>query len=150
MLYSYKNQYPTELPNRIRLSDGSTRTDNSTFTPEEIADAGYVEVPDKPIVMQNEILDWNGAEWKVMLEDEQTRISRAWDNIRAIRNGTLQGVEWRISRYLSEVRLGLTPTDDIKKLDIYMQELRDVTKQSDPFNIVWPILDTTGTINMSN
>ena len=44
MLYSYNGEYPTDIPERIRLSDGSTRTDSSTYTEEEIADAGYVYV----------------------------------------------------------------------------------------------------------
>jgi hypothetical protein len=33
MLYSYQGAEPAALPHRIRLSDGSTRTDASTFTP---------------------------------------------------------------------------------------------------------------------
>ena len=48
MLYSLRGNYPTELPNRIRLSDGSTRTDPENFTAEMIADAGYYEVEDPP------------------------------------------------------------------------------------------------------
>ena len=32
MLYSYNGEYPTDIPERIRLSDGSTRTDSSTYT----------------------------------------------------------------------------------------------------------------------
>jgi hypothetical protein len=36
-LYSYQGQEPQELPERIRLSGGRTRTDSSTFTEEEIA-----------------------------------------------------------------------------------------------------------------
>lgn len=37
MLYSRHITTPAPLPHRIRLADGSTRTDRSTFTPEEIA-----------------------------------------------------------------------------------------------------------------
>ena len=48
MLYSLNGNYPTELPNRIRLSDGSTRTDPESFTAEMIVDAGYYEVEDPP------------------------------------------------------------------------------------------------------
>jgi len=42
MLYSFRNQRPAPLPNRIRLSDGFTRYKHQPPTPEEIADAGYV------------------------------------------------------------------------------------------------------------
>ena len=41
MLYSFRQQRPTPLPHRIRMPDGFTRTDASTFTQEEIQAAGY-------------------------------------------------------------------------------------------------------------
>jgi len=41
MLYSFNNQRPAPLPHRIRMPDGFTRTDASTFTQEEIQAAGY-------------------------------------------------------------------------------------------------------------
>ena len=42
MLYSFRNQRPAPLPNRIRLSNGFTRYARQPPTAEEIADAGYV------------------------------------------------------------------------------------------------------------
>jgi hypothetical protein len=48
MLYSLNGAYPKPLPKRIVLSNGTTRTDPTTFTPEEIADAGYIQVPEPP------------------------------------------------------------------------------------------------------
>jgi hypothetical protein len=42
MLYSLHNQRPAQLPFRIRLSNGFTRTKPASFTAEEILDAGYV------------------------------------------------------------------------------------------------------------
>ena len=41
MLYSLHNQRPAPLPHRIRMPDGFTRTDASTFTQDEIQAAGY-------------------------------------------------------------------------------------------------------------
>jgi hypothetical protein len=41
MLYSYRNQRPAPLPQRIRMPDGFTRTDSSTYTQEEIQAAGF-------------------------------------------------------------------------------------------------------------
>lgn len=41
MLYSLHNQRPAPLPQRIRMPDGFTRTDASTFTQEEIQAAGF-------------------------------------------------------------------------------------------------------------
>ena len=42
MLYSFRQQRPAPLPFRIRLSNGFTRNDPTSFTTEEIIDAGYV------------------------------------------------------------------------------------------------------------
>lgn len=41
MLYSLRQQRPAPLPQRIRMPDGFTRTDASTFTQDEIQSAGY-------------------------------------------------------------------------------------------------------------
>ena len=41
MLYSFRQQRPAPLPHRIRMPDGFTRTDASTFTQDEIQSAGY-------------------------------------------------------------------------------------------------------------
>jgi hypothetical protein len=65
MLYTKDGLYPKPIPERIRLSDGSTRTDSSTFTPEEIADAGFTLAPDKPVITEYQHLSWNGTAWVV-------------------------------------------------------------------------------------
>lgn len=69
MLYSLNGAYPKPLPKRIILSDGRTRTDPTSFTPEEIADAGYVLAPEPPAIPPFNRLLWNG-EW--YLEDSRT------------------------------------------------------------------------------
>jgi hypothetical protein len=71
----------------------------------------------------------------------KNRLSRRWNVVRLERQRRMNAVEWRICRWNREMRLGLTPTDDIKKLDTYMQALAEVTKQDDPFLIVWPTLE---------
>lgn len=145
MLYSYRNEYPKELPFRIVLSDGTTRTDPTTFTEEEISNAGYVPVDNPPTLSQHQSLSWNGMEWIVhtkTAEEIQAEIDNAttmqWQEIRETRDRMMAEYDWRYTRYEREVRLGLTPTDDITELDTYMQALADITQQSDPYNIIWP------------
>ena len=145
MLYSYNNEYPIEIPDRIRLSDGSTRTDSSTFTDAEIQDAGYVSVSDPPSYdSSTHKLTWTGTAWQVvaLTTDELNTIqSNLWSEVRKTRDNMIQNVEWRIMRYQSEVRLGITTTtDSISDLDTYVQELRDITDQSDPSSITWPAI----------
>ncbi|WP_051295062.1 phage tail assembly chaperone [Maridesulfovibrio bastinii] len=64
--------------------------------------------------------------------------------IRSERDSRIKAVEWRIERYRSEIRQGLTPTDDITKLDTYVQALRDITTDEnfpwdgDISKVSWP------------
>jgi hypothetical protein len=65
-LYTKNGSVPGPLPYRIRLSDGSTRTDPSTFTPEEIAEAGYTVADSKPFPGQYEEVIWDGSSWQIV------------------------------------------------------------------------------------
>ena len=65
-LYSLNGSYPAPLPFRIKLSNGYTRTDPATFTPEDIADAGYVAAPEQPAYdPATHQLGWDGENWTV-------------------------------------------------------------------------------------
>lgn len=147
MLYSFNGEYPIDtLPHRIRLSDGSTRTDSSTFTNEELVDAGYVEVSNPPDFNQEtHKLVWSGAEWQTVLLTESeisARNEQRWRDIRLTRDQRIQRIEWRIMRYQSETRQGITTTtDNISDLDTYIQALRDITSTTtNPLEVVWPVL----------
>jgi len=59
---------------------------------------------------------------------------------KTLRDKKIEDVMWRIQRYESEVRLGMTPTDDLVALDGYVQLLRDVPLQAGfPMTINWPV-----------
>lgn len=142
MLYSKDGSYPNQLPFRIKLSSGLTRTDSLTFTPEEIADAGYITVEDPPAsIPDNQILEWTGTVWNVRDKTEQElalELERKWQEVRTQRDYILSLLDWRFLRYQSQTRLNITLTDNIEILDTYAQSLRDITLQSDPYNIQWP------------
>jgi len=63
----------------------------------------------------------------------QNKIDNKWNQIRSIRNQYLSDCDW--------TQLSDSPLTTEQKTDWaeYRQELRDVTLQEDPFNIVWPI-----------
>lgn len=72
-------------------------------------------------------------------------IEGSWSGIiRSERDSRINAVSWRIERYRSEIRQGLTPTDDITKLDTYVQALRDITTDEnfpwdgDISKVSWP------------
>ena len=147
MMYSIKGNYPIEtLPHRIRLSDGSTRTDSSTFTADELSSAGITTVSDPPEYnADTHKLTWDTTdiEWEVVAltqEEIDNLISIAWQSIREERDTLLSELDERVSRYQSEVRIGITTTtDNISDLDTYAQSLRDIpSTYSNPNDVQWP------------
>jgi hypothetical protein len=58
------------------------------------------------------------------------RLSSKWEEVKLIRNEMLQECDWT---QLSDI-----PTTTKELWQSYRQSLRDITTQSNPFNIVWP------------
>lgn len=75
-----------------------------------------------------------------LIKDNSTYSDRLWEAIRIKRDRMMRDNEWRYNRHQREVRLGLTPTEDLADLDTFMQALADVTKQTDAVNIQWPLI----------
>ena len=143
MLYSHNKAEPKELPFKIYLSNGQVRTDPSSFSNEEIEDAGYVYAGFAPAHdTTTQKATWDGTAWVISnktAEELQAEKDNLWKEIREQRDIKFNEFEWRISRYLSETRQGISPTTDaISDLDTYVQALRNITKQADPYNITWP------------
>ena len=147
MLYSINGKYPIDtLPHRIRLSDGSTRTDSSTFTADELSSAGITTVSYPPEYnADTHKLTWNNndVEWEVIAltqEEIDDLISIAWQGVRDERDERIKEVEWRVFRYQSEERAGITThADSISDLDDYMKKLRDIPQTySNVGDIIWP------------
>jgi hypothetical protein len=59
------------------------------------------------------------------------RIENKWEEIREIRNELLKDCDW--------TQLGDIPSETKTAWQSYRQELRDITSQSNPFNIEWPV-----------
>lgn len=66
-VYSFRGRIPGPMPFRIRLPDGTTMTDPSTFTDQDLATAGYTAVNDKPTVADTQIVIWDyeNIDWLV-------------------------------------------------------------------------------------
>ena len=144
MLYSLRNTYPGELPNRIRLSDGMTRTDRDTFTAAELLDAGYTIVSDKPTVDEKlQVVEWSNSvgDWVVRDKTDveiQRDLDNQWKLIRQDRNQRLTESDWT---QMLDV-LAYASFDFKDDWRVYRQALRDITNQSDPFSIEWPVVPT--------
>jgi len=66
--------------------------------------------------------------------DDAWILHKKWQNVRLKRNALLAETDWRA---MSD----LTLSDDWKT---YRQALRDITLQSDPSNISWPAVPSSG------
>lgn len=125
-LYTKNGSYPAELPERIRLSSGETRTDSSTFTASEIASAGYTAVSNPPEKGDFQHRTWTGTEWKLVdfTSDEIAAIQRKE------RDERLKQTD--IYASLSDVTMS-------SEMSTYRQALRDVPQQTGfPSTITWP------------
>lgn len=141
MLYSHNNQYPGDIPERIRLSSGLTRT-GKDYTEEELLDAGYKLVADKPSCETDEIVEWNSTtgEWstrKKTIEESIAENDLKWETVKQLRDNLLKESDWT---QLDDAFLNKTfLAESLKALWLqYRLALRTVTQQSSPSSVVWP------------
>ena len=145
-LYSKNGAYPETLPHRIVLSDGRTRTDNTTFTAEEIADAGYVAVPDRPTATYPNKIVWSDGAW-IERAPTDIEIDSQWTIVRRDCKLLLDASDYKIIKSLEA-----NTTPDTAWVQ-YRQELRDLynnVNNIDPWNIVWPAKPTANTEPTAN
>jgi hypothetical protein len=137
-LYSINGQFPTNvLPNRIRLANGFTKTDSSTFTETDLAEAGIVVVDSPPSISYPQKLEWSGSEWVIRDPTEQEtnnqRISIQADCI-----NKLAETDYKV---IKAVELGVAIAPEIIA---YRQSLRDLFNSVDaidPWFVIWPVLE---------
>lgn len=145
------HQPAPELPLRtfavVRRSDGYVLQRVTCPTPED-ADAGqdyevveltenlppglirldrarnkFVAIPPAPSVYHQ----WQGNDWV-----DQATVEQRWSVVRGARDAQLAATDWVVMR---AVERGQPVPPEFQS---FRQALRDVTKQPDPFNIVWP------------
>lgn len=100
-------------------------------------------------IENNEVYATYKLKYKQVLSDEEklkileseslTFLQSKWEEVRQERDRRMKDFDWRYLRHQRETRLGITTTDNINMLDEYTQALADVTNQTDPLHINWPI-----------
>tara|TARA_B100000609_G_C17139318_1_gene394605 strand:- start:76 stop:477 length:402 start_codon:yes stop_codon:yes gene_type:complete len=98
---------------------------NSTFVRVEFDDNGI------PVEYRNPS-DFNVTWAQIISKKSDLESSRdlEWREVRQVRNELLGDVDW--------TQFPDVPETTRNKFQTYRQELRDITKQSDPSNITWP------------
>jgi len=138
-MYSFRGNTPAPLPERIRLSDGMTRTDKSTFTDEEIADAGYVYVEpfSTPYEERTQKVVWNSGliAWELLDKTDEEIADydeNMWETVRTERNELLQSSDIDVIKQLESSGAVSQPLKD------YRQALRDLPQTQELHSITWP------------
>lgn len=146
-LYSYKGQDPKFLPYEIRLSNGKSRTDPSTFTDEELLDAGYTGPyiePEFDLLTQERNWDSESLSYVVTdlptIDDSQLELLR-WQSLRFRRNNLLRDSDYVFIE-------DSPPISESKKQEWvdYRQLLRDfpstidnIMEYNDIEELSWPV-----------
>ncbi len=73
----------------------------------------------------------NWVQIDALQSEIEQRVEDKWFEIRELRNQLLQECDW--------TQLGDIPTEVKNLWSSYRQQLRDITNQSNPFNINWPV-----------
>ncbi|WP_083098497.1 DUF4376 domain-containing protein [Pseudophaeobacter leonis] len=94
-LFTKGGAKPAPMPFRIRLPDGRTRTNPASFTPEEIADAGFVAVDPKPAPGVNQFVTWGDGDW-VLHDKTPEEITAEHDALRAQLIAELAAHRWAV------------------------------------------------------
>ena len=131
MIYSHRQSEPAPLPHRIRFADGSTRTDNSTFTTDELERAGFTGPYERPECnYKTETVDWDGNQFLVRgynFDELQAQFAK----VRQQRIQLLKACDWT---QITDYDLGA----DRDAWAAYRQALRDLADAANPFDLTWP------------
>lgn len=140
-LYSYQGNYPSTIPFRIRLSDGMTRTDPSTFTAEEIQDAGYVAVSDMPVANSNQVLSWSKdlVDWVLrdktaeeLAAEEAARRNQILDSINIHRDELIADGFW-----FANTKYDSRPEDQKRISGAALLAFMGVSQGAEANNYIW-------------
>jgi hypothetical protein len=115
-----------EVPNYISCNEGYV-LDNKyvPFTTEQ-----KISKENRPYYLSK--WDNTSMSWED-LRSTQEKLTRQWMEIKSQREIFLQQSDWRVAKATDT---GIPLSQNWKD---YRQALRDITLQSDPFNITWPV-----------
>ena len=122
----YNTSFPKDLTTQIleewgvyevsRTPKPNDYTKTITEGTPQLVDGSYVQIWDE--------LDATQSEINATIEDK-------WEEVRILRNELLLECDW--------TQLADIPTETKELWQTYRQELRNITSQTNPFSIVWPV-----------
>jgi len=141
-LYSHDRQEPREPIQRIRLADGTTKTDFGTFTAQDLLDNNITGPYTRPSFnVETQFLSWNSDTLKYTVNENDTLTSEQIEGVfRGERERKLASIDWTV---LPDAPLTDSQKEEMK---VYRQALRDMPQNMDITSlteesyeaIVWP------------
>lgn len=128
-LYSYNGEEPKPLGGRLRFPDGTTKTDESTWTQEELAECGYTGPYTAPVdgVDYNateKFYEWNSLtlsfDLKPHPQPPEPTLEEAWERFRWERDNLLRGSDW------TQIPDAPLSSDKVEEWKVYRQALREL------------------------
>ncbi len=128
----------------VTTRDALTQIDGAIEVEDEISYLTHRFVDGSPVAYTNEqrterarmepvYMRWNArlCRWEDTRTDD-LRVADAWALIKQKRNSLLDATDWVVIRAIDRAEPVLLEWCE------YRQALRDITLQTDPFNIIWP------------
>jgi hypothetical protein len=111
-LYTFQGQPPQPLPERVRLANGLTRTDSTSYSLEEIAEWGFTGPIEIPVYSPDtEAIDWSSDDLAYIVrplsEDELKARLRERANYNAFYNALLTSAVYQTIRQQAVASLEL-------------------------------------------
>jgi hypothetical protein len=129
-LYTIPNLTLLELEKYVTFNEGYVL--NNEYVPFTLEQRALKDNrPFYPAKWSNTTMSWED------LRSQQEKLDQQWMLIKLERYQLIQSSDWRV---VKATDTGIPLSQEWKD---YRQALRDITTQSDPFNIVWPITPTT-------
>jgi hypothetical protein len=119
---SFPSEFTESLMNEYNIFEVRTTPKPNDYTKNVIEET--------PILIEG-VYYQNWVQNSASQSEIDNRIENKWEEIREIRNELLKDCDW--------TQLGDIPSETKTAWQSYRQELRDITSQSNPFNIEWPV-----------
>ncbi len=107
---------------------------------EHVSDLTWAGSPGIGFLTEEDARKVPGIDLSVIDGYKVTHSDVEWGRLRATRDDMIADVRWRVERYNDQMALGIKPTEVIKPVLQYIQDLRDVTANfATPYALTWPI-----------
>jgi hypothetical protein len=150
LLYTHKGRYPEVLPFRIKMPNGKTRTDPTTFTPEELLLAGYIPVANKPEVDNTKVVEWSSGLFEWVTRDKTEEELKAESEFRRSKINNHRDSRISYGFYFEDKVYDSRPEDQKRISGAAQLAFMAIVAGAQPGDYMWAGADPFGWIAQDN